>query len=513
MESTPNQNSAAPAPIDLSILFIRFKRALSQIWPIVLILAVLGAAGKPLLAWRSFVPKYQSKAIFTVDTNYGADDIFSYGNYYDNMAAQQLASSFPQLLHTDVMQDLVREELGGAYPNGTAVAAAVADTNMMTLTVQSTSAQDAYDYLCAIMEAYPKVAVYMADYPEVIIRQSPQVASTPYNSFNWQTQAIKGCIYGLAVGLVLVGILMLMTNTVSTADELKEIINLPILVSLPQVLLKKRRTANNMLITASSDSNLAESLRGLRVKVKRLLPDDEKKVFSVTSALAGEGKTTIAINLALSLADDGQRVVLIDSDLRNQSIGRKFNVSEGSKGLMDLLEDPKLSPLDILQDVPGSSLTFISGKSTDKRHYNIECRAMRRILGALQEHYDYIIMDAPPMEVVSDTATICRYSGTVLFVVKQDYAQKSHIINAVTALHQRDIKIGGCIFNSVPQRHNSYGYGYGYGSGKYGYGYGKRYGYGYGSKGRYGYGAKPKSVVSNPRTPIAPQTPIDDDCR
>ena len=101
-------------------------------------------------------------------------------------------------------------------------------------------------------------------------------------------------------------------------------------------------------------------------------------------------------------------------------------------------------------------------------------------LELLTMQYDYVIIDTAPCEVVSDTAALCRCADCVLYVVRQDHAQSSQVLNAVTSLHQKDVQIRGCIFNGVPQYHRRHGYGYGYSYGyqKYGYGYGyRKYGY------------------------------------
>ena len=149
-------------------------------------------------AKMNYTPMYQSRAMFTVSSGYSSDDILSYSYYYDNEAAR-LAAAFPYMLGTDVMNELVRNELGVSYINGSIRAEAVADTNLFVLTVTSSDPQDAYDILEAVIASYPRVALYMVDYSQVIMKSEPTVPTAPYNSFSWKGSAVKGGILGLGL--------------------------------------------------------------------------------------------------------------------------------------------------------------------------------------------------------------------------------------------------------------------------------------------------------------------------
>ena len=148
MENTtqnPIADSKEMEPIRIINLMIRFKNAFFQMWLLVLALAILVAGLSWYRARRSFVPMYEAKAIFTVDTGYTAEDIFGTGAYYDQYAAQQLAAAFPQLLTTDMMRDLVIQQLDKGYINGYASAYAVAESNMLVLSVTGNNPRDIYD--------------------------------------------------------------------------------------------------------------------------------------------------------------------------------------------------------------------------------------------------------------------------------------------------------------------------------------------------------------------------------
>lgn len=485
-------------PFQLLNLMIRFKNAFLQMWALLVVLAILGGGVFWYREKRSFVPMYETKAIFTVDAGYTPEDIFGTGAYYDQYAAQQLAEAFPMLLSTDMMRDLVVQELEKGYINGQASAVAVADSNMLVLTATGNNPRDIYDYLCAIIKCYPQVAIFMVDNPQVKIVTSPSLPTEPYNSFEGTSAIIKGAMLGAVGSLLIILMCAMLTKTIQTTDELKKAVNIPVLVALPKVEVKKRRTGTSTLITAESDPNLTESMRGLRMKIKKLLKDGNKKVVLVTSTLAGEGKTTIAINVAAALVRDGHRVLLMDADLHSQSVARALGEVTDVNGLMECMKDDSVSVLSCVRRNEAQKLDFISGRSTDKRHYSLDINKVSAMLKELKAQYDYIIIDTPPNDVVSDAMALCRCADCVLYVVRQDHVQRNQVINSIASMHAKGITIHGCIFNGVPKFHRQYGYGYRYGYG-YGYDYGnKKYHYGdkysYTSKYHYSYsGYAPKS--------------------
>ena len=179
----------------------------------------------------NYTPMYQSRAMFTVSSGYSSDDILSYSYYYDNEAAKRLAATFPYMLGTDVMNELVRNELGVSYINGDIRAEAVADTNLFVLTVTSSDPQDAYDILEAVIASYPRVALYMVDYSQVIMKSEPTVPTAPYNSFSWKGSAVKGGILGLGLSAFAALVLAMMRKTIFSAADLKASANVPILAS------------------------------------------------------------------------------------------------------------------------------------------------------------------------------------------------------------------------------------------------------------------------------------------
>lgn len=461
-----DNHTKAPEPIDLTIHIKRFVKVFRRLWPLVLVLSLVLSGFNFLRQRRSYVPVYECKAIFSISSGYGADDIFTSSFFYDSTTASQVGSTFPYLLNTEFMRDLILAQLDKGYINGSIRAEAKAATNLVELAVQSTNPQDAYDILNAVVASYPRAAVYMVDNPTIYMRRAPAVPTEPINSFSASGALSKGAVLGALAGVGIILAIALVTRTVGSAEELKKIINLPILASFPQINLKKRNKPETALITGRDDESIAEALRGLRTKIRKELSQTQGNVVVLTSTIPGEGKTTIAVNLALSLAEEGHKVALVDADLRNQSIGRIFRAGQKKAGLMELLNNPDLSVAQCLRPVGNTTISFLSGTSTQKRHYSLDAKSLRRVLGELSAEFDYVIVDTPPLSVVSDSMLLCRYADAVLYVVRMEYANQSQILDGVESLHQRQVPLTGCIINGAVRRHSRYGYGYGYGYGR-----------------------------------------------
>lgn len=477
MEAGKNQNY-----IDISELLSRFFRELKKLWIPAIIVTAAFAVLFALRAKMNYTPMYQSRAMFTVSSGYSSDDILSYSYYYDNEAAKQLAAAFPYMLGTDVMNELVKNELGVSYINGSIRAEAVADTNLFILTVTSSDPQDAYDILEAVIASYPRVALYMVDYSQVIMKSEPTVPTAPYNSFSWKGSAVKGGMLGLGLSCLAALVLAMMRKTIFSAADLKASANVPILASVARTSAKKRRSGKGIisLTHAGVDPDFVEAMRGLRIKLLRAMTEPGAQVILVTSTLPGEGKTTISANLALSLASSGLRTVLIDTDLRKQDTKAAVGVNDTRPGLPEYMTDSNIKVSSMLSPVPGSSLEVICSTAA-KRRPPMNAHKLEQLIERLRPDYDYIVLDTPPCGIISDAKFICRCADAIVYVVRHDYASRNQIVDSMQELADQKAKLTGCVLNDTPAVSHSKRYGYGqYGYGKYGYGktgY-KKYGYG-----------------------------------
>ena len=240
----------------------------------------------------------------------------------------------------------------------------------------------------------------------------------------------------------------------------------------------------------SPDSNffIREAYKTLRTNTMFALAGQEGcKTVVVTSSLQSEGKSITALNLAISFAEAENRVLLIDCDLRRPKLARLLRKSSRA-GLSNLLLDPSLLVEAILSSGIERLDVILSGDIPPNPSELLGSARMSALLAQLREKYDYILLDTPPVNMVTDAVVLAPKSDGVLFVVRAGRSERGPIAHAVEQLGYAQAKILGFVLDDVTASSGSYGYG------KYKrYGYGRSYGYGY------GYSSRQKAPDGTPR--------------
>jgi len=245
------------------------------------------------------------------------------------------------------------------------------------------------------------------------------------------------------------------------------------------------------LLTEKSDFFIREAYKTLRTNTSFALGGEEGcKVIVVTSSLQGEGKSITAVNLAISYAMTDRKVLLIDCDLRRPKLARLLQMN-AKTGLSDLLINPKNKAEAIIRTKVENLDVILSGKIPPNPSELLGSTQMKQLLEEMKENYDYIFLDSPPVNMVTDAVVLAPESDGVLFLVRANQSERGAVIRAVEQLEYAKIKILGFVLNGTDVERSRYGYKkyryrryyYGkYAYGRYGYGYRKRgYGYGYSS--------------------------------
>lgn len=235
---------------------------------------------------------------------------------------------------------------------------------------------------------------------------------------------------------------------------------------------------SDLPVADNPKSAIAESFRALRTNLQYVMRSDEQKVICISSTISGEGKTFCSINLASIIAQSNKKTLLMSLDLRKPKIHRIFNI-ENEKGLSTFLIG-KTSFEEVIYKTNINNLyVATSGPVPPNPAELLETNLMEVFINKAKESFDIIIMDTPPLAIVTDAFLLTRFSNAFLFVVRQNYSTKA-VLQLVDDLQtKRNLSNVGILINDVKivsYYGRKYGYNYGYG---YGYGYGDRYGHGY----------------------------------
>lgn len=460
--------------IDLGVLFIDFWKGLKKFWPVVILLVALGMGA--VWGYRSvtYVPMYRANASFTVKT---VGDVINneintaYGFFYDKSTADQIEKTFPYILSSGILQKHLCEELGTTSVNGSISAHVIEDSNLVTLSVTSRDQEDAMKILNAVIVVYPEIAEYVLGEIEFEFLNEPELQNRPINQPNMKKDLAIGGLAGIALSMGIILLYALLRKTIRNEEDLKYTLNTALLGMLPEVKEKK------ILITETwkKKSRYQEDLYSFQNQVDYLMKKDGRKVLLITSTEPSEGKTTVAVNLALAMAQRGQKVLLIDGDLRKPDITKKLWVPYREKNMLDVLKgEARVAEAAVYLREEGIYILRCE-KPVSNSVKAISSPGMKILVEQAKEFADVVIIDAPPAGILADAAHFYEYVDGVLMVIRQDWANQNRILDAVQDFPGQGEKLLGCVMNMVQTGFASYGYGYSsYG---YGYSYGKYYQY------------------------------------
>jgi len=280
--------------------------------------------------------------------------------------------------------------------------------------------------------------------------ETPRAPVSP-NTFNNLLIGLLGGL-GLAVGLAFA--FEYGDDRIKNPDELKKSLGLPFLGMVPALFDK---TITNPLITGGAPNLFGESIRSIRTNVLFSSADEGSRLVVVTSSAPGEGKTAVSTNLSLALAQAGHRVLLIDGDMRKPRVHEVF-AQTLAPGLSNLLVgDKQLS--DTIRESPQQGLWLLpAGTFPPNPAELLGSKKFRDLTAYLQQHFDWVIIDTPPVMAVTDASITANLAHGVLFVVGAEMTSKRVAQRAVEQLEMSQARFLGAVLNRVDLEHNAYYY-------------------------------------------------------
>ena len=329
----------------------------------------------------------------------------------------------------------------------------------------------------------PFIRIMLRQVKQSFLLNEPETPGAPYNQMSLPRSVVLGGAAGALVALCFLGITALFRKTARNPEEMKKVTSLRCLASIPHVRFKARKKQKNTSIFVWDNKvpySYRESLRALQIRLEKELKKRSGKILLVTSTSAGEGKSSLAVNLAEMFAERGQEVLLIDGDLRKQADARMLRLRNGFS-LADAAKGDK-DPEELLRKVHKTSLWFLGGTRPIRQPAPaLTSRKTVDFIRKVREKMDYIIIDTPPCEMFQDTGILADQADGILYVVKHDFASQQKIWEGISSLRGRKAAFLGYVFNDYPESVSEYGYGRYGGYGNYGYRK-NRYRYGYGQE-------------------------------
>ena len=200
-----------------------------------------------------------------------------------------------------------------------------------------------------------------------------------------------------------------------------------------------------------------EQYKLLRTNIDFTLSQDEKcHVIGVTSSMRGEGKSTTAINLSYVLAEKGSKVLLIDGDLRIPSVAKKLQI-HSKPGLTTLLMNKSTDVTSFKSSMLENWYILPAGEIPPNPSELLGSSRMAGFIDALKEQFDYIIIDLPPVNIVSDALSISPFISGMVVVVREEYTEKKELTHCMRQLALSNVNVLGCVLNEAKSNSGSYG--------------------------------------------------------
>jgi len=262
---------------------------------------------------------------------------------------------------------------------------------------------------------------------------------------------------GLALALGLVGGLTYLDDTVKTPEDVAQKLQVPFLGMVPKV------PGGGALLSGDHPHTFGEAFRSLRTALAFSNGPASGRVIVVTSSQPLEGKTTTASNLAIALALGGEKVLLVDADLRRPNLHKTLGI-ENTVGLSHLLTD-QASPRDVIRETSTSNLWVITaGQVPPNPSELLASDRMSALLNPVHGWFDWVIVDTPPVLAVTDAVILAPLAAGVAFVIRSEMTPRRHVRRALETLMTGQPKLHGVVLNGVDLERNKYYYSryYGY---------------------------------------------------
>ena len=450
-----------------------YLRILYANWVLILATTLLGVAAAAALSYLA-TPVYeaQSKVYVSVRSETQASGDLLQGS---NFARQSMAS-FAELATTESVMTPVSEELELGLSNTElarhVTVTAPADSTLLNITVSGEDPELAAEVANEVGAQLKTLVEEELESPQGDDEASPvrintvQSAATPANPVSPRVAVniLLGLLLGFAVGVGIAILRNVLDTRIRSLQDIEAITDAPIL---GRIVEDPHANKKPLIVHLDPKHPRAEAIRALRTNLQFLAVDDGPKAYVISSAGPGEGKSTTSVNLALSLAESGLRVALLDCDLRRPRVHGYMGI-EGAVGLTDVLIGRADLP-DVLQRWGRSELYVLpAGQVPPNPSELLGSGAMQQTLDVLAKSMDVVIIDAPPLLMVTDAVVIGAQTQGVILVAAAGSTHQQSFETAVETLETANVSLRGVVATMLPTKgpgrymYGSYAYAYSY---------------------------------------------------
>jgi len=330
------------------------------------------------------------------------------------------------------------------------------ETQIAQLQIESGILNETYKYLLGQFQAAQLQQATVAPYINLLDSAVPayRIGTT------LMQKVLLGVLVGLLLGLGGAFFLEYLDQTIKSAADVQRVVGVPVLGQIPyEAKLAEggngKRQPIIVMQALGPDDPATEAYRALRTNVTFVGADKPLQFIAVTSPSPGEGKSTTATNLAVTLAQGGNRTILVDGDLRRPLVHRAFDLNQ-EPGLTDVLIG-RVSQREAIRPQVAAQLDVLpAGSAPPNPSELLGSGAMHALVSDLRRQYDYIVIDTPPTLPVTDAAVVATSADATILVLRSGDTEEHAAARAIEMLHRVNARVAGAVLNGVARRHDQY---------------------------------------------------------
>ncbi|MCI5538530.1 MAG: P-loop NTPase [Oscillospiraceae bacterium] len=432
--------------------FSILRDLIRNIW-VVVMAVLIGYTGMYVYSHFVYTPEYTASATLVVTAKGGSGN--SYSLY---SVSAEMAGVFSNVFVDPSMKTKAQEYAKNPSLNGKVSCSVLTDTNILELKVTSESPQTSYELLSAIIKVYPEISDKVFNNAIITVLRQPSMPSSPSNSMSNSNRnlVLSGCA---VVSVFFILLASLLRDTVKTEESFNQKIDSKLLGTVihekkrlsPRDRVKKKKKALLIYSNAFISLKFVESFQKIAAKLEYMNHRNGDRVFAVTSVAENEGKSTVASNIAISLASRGNRVVLIDLDAKKPALYKIFGVDYDENAELGNLLNGKLKNNKYqLRKYKRSSLYLAVNTRVHAGYQKwTENGVIKKVINTLKQKVDYIILDTSPIFAGGGITDITKIADKTLVIVRTDVVSALTINDSISMLTDAGAHVAGCILNDV----------------------------------------------------------------
>lgn len=396
----------------------------------------------------TYTPRYTSSATFMVSAK---DSTSAYNSL---TITQNMATVFVEVFQSNVLREKIQAQMPDQVFDGTINTTTIPETNILIVTATSTEPDTAFHALTLAVENYSEVSEYLFSNAQLEVIKDPIIPTRPSNPLQLDSKYPYVLLIGALLAVIAIVMIQTLRDTVQNPKSARRKLDARLLRTVTheeknktlRAKYQRKNTAPLIVSSMISKSFIADNL-SLCSTVEYHAKKHGQKVIMVTSVGENEGKSTVAANLALAMAEKNRRVFLLDCDFRKPSLHKIFELSVPKQQTLShyLSQDSQDPVLYANKHGVALGLSHNSGKSI---HRLLNNGKLDQLLKKLRKQADYVILDTPPMLAAADAEAIAAMCDTALLVARADFMPASAINDGLDRLRKSAPDVCGYVLNN-----------------------------------------------------------------